>query len=85
MGSVYICIRKLIAIPETQVDVRLRREMEDCVDAVFAQCGLHVGRGGDVAVDEGEIGGGAEGAGVVQGGAVFELVEGNYVVGVGIG
>lgn len=40
---------------------------------------------GDVALVEGEVGLGVEYGGVVEGGAVVEFVEGDDVVGVGIG
>jgi hypothetical protein len=82
--SVYVCVCELIRVAEAKVDVRLRSEMEDGVDLVLAKHALYVGRRCDVAILECEVGFVVKGARVVERCAVVELIEGDYVVVLGV-
>lgn len=73
--AVYIGVGELVRVPEAQVDVRLRGEVDDGVYVVGAETAPHVGRGGDVALDEGKVGRGVKDAGVVERCAVVKLVK----------
>lgn len=80
VGAVHVRGCEFVAVAEAQVDVGLRGEVEDGVDGVGPEDGLHAGRRRDVAVDEGEVGPGGETARVVEGSAVVKFVEGDDVV-----
>jgi hypothetical protein len=82
--SVYVCVRELIRVAEAEVDVRLRSEVEDGVDLVFAKHPLYVGRRCDVTILECEVGLIVKDARVVECRAVVQLVEGDYVVVLGV-
>lgn len=84
MCAVYVRVRELVRIAEAQVDVRLRGEVEDCVDLVLAEHTLHVCWRCDVPVLECEIILVVENPRVVEGRAVVELVEGDDVVMAGV-
>jgi hypothetical protein len=60
--------------------MRLRCEVADGVYLVLAKALLHVRGGGDVAVFESKVGTTVQYAGVVEGCAVVQLVEGYDVV-----
>ena len=79
--AVHVRLGELERVAEAQVDVGLRREVEDRVDLVRGEAAHHVLDLGHVAVVEGEVGLGVEDARVVQGRAIVELVEGDDVVG----
>lgn len=80
MCPVYVRIGEFIRIAEAEVDMRLRREMEDGVDLVLAQYALHVRWGCDISILEREVGFILENARVVQGRAVVELVVRHDIV-----
>lgn len=75
MRAVYVGVGELVGVPEAQVDVRLRGEMDYGVDVVGAETAPHVGRRGDVALDEGKVRGRVEDARVVERRAVVQLVK----------
>lgn len=81
MRSEHIILGERVRIAKRQVHVRLRGQMEDGVDVVLSQTAQHIGRLGDVSVEEFEIGPGFEHARVVERTAVVELVEADDVVG----
>jgi len=58
--------------------------VEDGVDVVLLQAVHHLVRVGDVAMVEGEVLLVFEGPGVIEGGAVVELVEGDDIVCIGV-
>jgi hypothetical protein len=64
--------------------VRLRSEVEDCVNLVLAKHTLHVCWRGDVSVLECEVIFIIENACVIEGRAVVELVEGDDIVMAGV-
>lgn len=80
MCAVHIGVCELVRVTKAQVDVRLRREVEDGVDLVLAKHSLDVAWRCDVAVFEGKVRSVVEHARVVQGRAVVELVEGDHIV-----
>jgi hypothetical protein len=84
MRPVHVCVREFVRVTEAEVDVRLRREVEDGIDLVLAQHALYVGRGCNVAILKGKISSAVEDSCVVEGCAVVELVEGHDIV-VGVG
>ena len=84
MRAVYVCVRETVGVAEGQVYVGLGGEVEDAVDGVEGHTGEDVGGVGDVAVVEGEVWVRGEDGGVIQGGAVGDVVEGDDVVG-GVG
>lgn len=75
MRPIYVRIRELVGIPETQVDMRLRSEVEYGIDTVLAQDALDVGRGCNIALFKCEVRSSIEDARVIQTGAVVQLVE----------
>lgn len=85
MGAVDVGTGELVAVAEAQVDVGLRGEVEDGVNAVFLEHRLHGERGCDVAVDKGKVGAGGEAARIVERGTIVELVEGDDVIVGGVG
>lgn len=84
MCPIYVRVGEFIRIAETEVNVRLRREMEDGVYFVLAQYALDVGRRGYVAILKREIWLCFENARVVQGRTVVELVVRHDIVMVGV-
>jgi hypothetical protein len=80
MGAVYVRVRELVRVAEAEVDMRLRRKVEDGVDFVLTQHALHVGRRCYVAILKGEIGLVVEDSCVVERCTVVELVERHDIV-----
>lgn len=80
MRSVDIRVGEAVRITEAQVDVGLGCEVHDGVDVVSFHAVEYVGRNGDVAPVEGEVRLPIETGGVVESGAVVELVKGDDVV-----
>lgn len=80
MGAEDVRVCEFVGVSEREVDVGLSGEVEDGVDVVGAKGGGDRGGRGDVAVDECEVGEVGETAGVVEGSAVVEFVEGDDVV-----
>lgn len=74
-----------IRVSKTQIDVGLRRKVEDGINFVSLQTVHHFRGIGDVAMVEGKVALVVESSSVVQGGAVIELVERHDVVCIGIG
>jgi len=72
---------ELVRVAKAQVDVRLGRKVEDCVDVMPLHALEHLLRVRDVALVEGEVVPVVEDPGVVQRGTVVEFVERNDVVG----
>ncbi len=66
VGSVYVGVCKGIGVSETQVDVGLRREVEDGINVVPLQTVHNLGRVRDVSMVECEIALVLESSGVVQ-------------------
>jgi hypothetical protein len=75
-----VVLGELEGVAEGVVDVGLRGEVHDGVDALAEEEVEDEVGGGDVAADEAEIGGGEGGGEVVEAGAVVELVEGDDAV-----
>jgi hypothetical protein len=75
MRPVYIRVCELVRVTEAQVDVRLRREVEDGVDLVLAKHAFHVGWRCDVAIFESEVRLIVEDSRIIQSRAVVELVK----------
>jgi hypothetical protein len=82
VSTVDISVGEAVRVAERQVDVGHGGEVEDGVDVVALDAGLDLLWVGDVALEEVEVLLLVQGAGVVQGGAVVELVKGDDVVGV---
>jgi acyl-[acyl carrier protein]--UDP-N-acetylglucosamine O-acyltransferase len=78
-------MRKCIGVTEAQINVRLCGKVENCVNIVSFKAVHDFGRVCDIAMVKGEISFVIEDSRVVQGSAVVELIEGNDVVGIGIG
>ena len=85
MCTIYICMRKCVGVTEAQINVRLCGKVENCVNIVSLQAVHDLRRVCDIAMVECEISFVIEDSRVVQGSTVVELVEGNDVVGIGIG
>ena len=85
VGTIDIGVGEGIRVTETQIDVGLCGEVEDSIDLVSLEAVHDLGGVGDVAMVEGEVALVVQDPGVVQGRAVIELVEGDNVVGIGVG
>ena len=85
VGTIDVGVGEAVRVTETQVDVRLGGEVEDGVNLVSLHAVDDLERVGDVSMVESEVVLVVERAGVVEGGAVVELVEGDDVVGVRVG
>jgi len=85
MCAIYICMCECVRVTKAQINVRLCGKVENCVNIVSLQAVHDLGRVCDIAMVECEISFVIEDSRVVQGSAVVELVEGNDVVGIGIG
>jgi len=83
--TVHVGVREAVGVAEAQVDVRLGSEMKHRVNFMALHAVQDLGRVGEVAVVEGKVASVIEGPRVIQGGAVVELVKGDYVVGMRVG
>ncbi len=85
VGSVHIGVSKGIRVTEAQIDVGLRRKVEDGIDVVSLQAVHDLGGVCNIAMVEGEVALVIEDSGVVERGAVVELVKRDNVVCVRVG
>lgn len=85
VGSVNVGVGESVGVSEGQVNVRLGSKVEDGVDVVTLQAVHNLSWVGDITVVEGEVPLVVQGAGVVEGSTVVELIEGDDVVGVWVG
>lgn len=84
MRSIYVCVRELVGIAETEINVRLCSKVENGVDLVLAQHSLHIRGRSDVALFEREVAATVENAGVIKCRAVVEFIERYNVVVLGV-
>jgi hypothetical protein len=84
MCPIYIRVGKLVRVAEAEIDMGLRREMEDGVDVMLPQYPLYVRWRCDVTVLEREVWFVVECSGVVQRRAVVKLIKGDDIVLVGV-
>lgn len=82
--AIYVRVGEFVRVAEAQVDVRLRSEVEDCVNLVLAKHTLYVYWRCDISVLECEVILAIENARIVEGRAVVELVEGDDIVMAGV-
>lgn len=75
VGAVDVGGREAIGVPKTQIDVRLRREVEDGVNLVLFETCRDIGRARHVSFKEGEIRLRVENMMVVQSCTIIYLVE----------
>ena len=80
MCAVYIGVRELIRVAKAQIDVRLRRKVEDGIDLMLSKHSLNVARQCDIAMFKDKIRPVVEHSCVVQGRAVVELIERDHIV-----
>jgi hypothetical protein len=80
MCPVDIRVGKLVRVAKAEINVGLRREMEDGVDVMLAQYALHVCRRCNVAVLEGEVPLLFKCPRIIQCRAVVELIEGDDII-----
>lgn len=85
VGAVYVGVREPVRVSEAEVHMRLCGEVEYRVDVMPLQAVDDLGRVGDVSVVEAKVPLVVQGAGVVERGAVVQLVEGDDVVSVRVG
>ena len=85
VGAVDVGVGEAVRVAKAQIDVGLGGKVEDGVDIVALEAVDDLDGVGDVALVEAKVALLVEGARVVEGGAVVELVEGHDVIGVGIG
>ncbi len=85
VSAVDVGVGEAVGVSEGQVNVRLSREVEDGVNVVTLQAVHNLGWVCDITMVEREVSLIVQGAGVVEGRAVVELVEGDDVVGVWVG
>lgn len=85
VSSVNVGVSESVGVSEGQVNVGLGGKMENGVNVVTLQAVHHLGWVGDITMVKGEVSLIVQGAGVVEGRTVVELVEGDDVVGVRVG
>lgn len=80
MCSINICMRELVRVAKAEVNMRLRRKMDNGVGFVSTEHTLHSSRRGDVALLECEVRSAIENARVVECCAVVQFVQGNHII-----
>lgn len=85
MCPVYVCVCELVGVTKAKVDMRLRGEVEDCVDFVLTENLLHVRRQRYITLLKRKVCATIQNAGVVERCAVVELVKRDDIVVVRIG
>jgi len=80
MRPQHIVLGEVVRVAEAQVNVCMRRKVEDCIDIMLLQTSQDIVRLRYIAVEEVEVRLALQHAGIVQTAAIVELVERDDVV-----